>query len=471
MELTVGRAALTAACISKAPFAALTCMVNIPVCESLSPLLKESVKKAKGMSSLNLMQEVVEKTSVVRRLVHELQPEDPLRAWFSLELDSLAIDSENEAQLSLDETHARLRALDQLQYLVFRHKVYLGNPEIEKDETDGKASLLTVEAAIPANVFESAEHLKFTIEPQLLHDPTQENNQFDPVSPTAKIVGYLRGQDQTLRLSDETKFEEEGQRLLAEADIGDGLTQASMAVLFQSRYHAMNAAIASHQPRQIVEFAAGISPRGLQWSSTCPGTIYIESDLPQLMIRKSKLIRNSLVAKENELKGVLHCCAVDVLDEASVMQCLRSLDSSQPLVMVTEGLLLYFSDEEMSKFLRIMSSALERFKEAVWVSDIVTKENLMELFGSDPQVAQSVKHVFSLTGREVAQANPFEHYVDAKKKFAEYDLAVDREISLASTTARLQFDVNLPQDQRDRIVGSRSIWQISRRANESQTIQ
>ena len=202
MEFTVGRTALTAACISKVPFAALTCMVNIPVCEKLSPFLKESVKKAKGMSSLNLMQEVVEKTSVVRRLVHELQPEDPLRVWFSLELDSLAIDSENEAQLSLDETHARLRALDQLQYLVFRHKVYLGNPEIEKDETDGMASLLTVEAAIPANVFESAEHLKFTIEPQLLHDPTQENNQFDPVSPTAKIVGYLRGQDQTLRLSD-----------------------------------------------------------------------------------------------------------------------------------------------------------------------------------------------------------------------------------------------------------------------------
>ena len=80
MELTVGRAALTAACISKAPFAALTYMVSIPVRETLSPFLKESVKKAKGMSSLNLMQEVVEKTSVVRRLVHELQPEDPLPA-------------------------------------------------------------------------------------------------------------------------------------------------------------------------------------------------------------------------------------------------------------------------------------------------------------------------------------------------------------------------------------------------------
>lgn len=414
------------------------------------------------MSSLNLCQEVVEKTGAVQRLIHELEPEDPLRAWFSLELDSLGIESTEETALALDEAHARLRALDQLQYLVFRHKIYLNNPEIENDEAGGKASLLTVEAAVPANVLENAEHLRFTIEPTLLHDPTQENDQFDPVSPTAKIVGYLRGQDQTLRLSDETKFEDEGRRLLAEANIGDRRTQASMAVLFQSRYHAINAAIASSQPRQIVEFAAGISPRGLQWSSTCPGTIYIESDLPQLMIHKSKLIRNSLVARKNELKGLLHSCAVDVLDESSVRRCLQSLDSSQPFVLVTEGLLLYFSDEEMSEFLRIMSSVMEPFQDAIWITDIVTKENLKELFSSDPQVAQSVKHVFSLTGREVAHSNPFEQAADVKNRLAKYDLVVEQELPLTSTTTRLQFDVELAQEQRNRIVGSRSIWKIKR---------
>lgn len=334
---------------------------------------------------------------------------------------------------------------------------------VEGLDLDNKASLLTAEATVPSNVLQTARNLRFTIEPSLLHDPTQENEQFDPVSPTAKIVGYLRGTDQTLSLSDESKFKEEGKRLLDELDIRDGVTQASMAVLFQSRYHAINAAIASSGPPQVVEFASGISPRGVQWSRMSPGTIYVESDLPQLMIHKAKLIRNSLLAEEEELRGLLHCCAVDVLDENSVFQCVRSLDVEKPFALVTEGLMLYFAEAEMREFFRIMSTVLHAFDDAVWVTDMVTRQNLKELFASDSNVAKGVKQVFSLTGREVEPANPFDDLAAVKDWLAEFNLQVERELPLTSTTARLKFDVSIPQEQRDRIVGSRSIWRIKKR--------
>ncbi len=105
-----------------------------------------------------------------------------------------------------------------------------------------------------------------------------------------------------------------------------------MATLFQSRYHAMNAAIgmASGSASQIIEFAAGVSPRGYQWSQMSPGTIYIESDLPQLMIRKAKMVRNSLMANASENRGVLHYCATDVLDLDSMLEALNSIDTHMP---------------------------------------------------------------------------------------------------------------------------------------------
>ena len=94
---------------------------------------------------------------------------------------------------------------------------------------------------------------------------------------------------------------------------------------------------------------------------------------------------------------------------------------------------------------------------------MVTRQNLKELFASDSNVAKGVKQVFSLTGREVEPANPFDDLAAVKDWLAEFNLQVERELPLTSTTARLKFDVSIPQEQRDRIVGSRSIWRIKKR--------
>ena len=139
----------------------------------------------------------------------------------------------NDALLSLDEANARMQALNQLQHLVFKHRLRLQNPSLIGMQVDHNASLLTAEATVPSNVLESTRDLRFSIEPALLHDPTQDNEQFDPVSPTAKIVGYLRGMDETLGLVEAGRYQEEGEALLAVAGIDDPLTRASMACFFR----------------------------------------------------------------------------------------------------------------------------------------------------------------------------------------------------------------------------------------------
>lgn len=412
------------------------------------------------MSDLNLQTETINLSTKIRDMVNEFHDADPLKTWFDIELETIGV-TEDSVALGLDEANARLRALNQLLHLVFRHKMLLKNPSLADMKVDNNASLLTAEATVPSNVLESARNLKFSIEPSLLHDPTQDNDQFDPVSPTAKIVGYLRGMDASLNLAEASRFQTEGESLLSELGIDDPVTRASMAVLFQSRYRTINAAIASRGTQQVVEFASGISPRGLQWSQMSPGTIYVESDLPHLMIHKAKLIRNTLLEGSRKSRGVLHCCAVDVLDRQSVLECLGSLNSEKSFSIVTEGLLLYFGETEMRQFLSNISTVLHEFNDAVWIADFVAKENLQELFSSDPGVARGVKEVFSLTGRAVVPSNPFENSGDVEAWLQEFDLQVEKKIPLTSTTSMLDFDVPVSQSQRDRIVGSRCIWCIA----------
>lgn len=414
------------------------------------------------MTDLNLQNEAIQLSEKIRGNIDGLKEEDPLKTWFNIELDMIGVGKE-DAAMSLDEANARMRALNQLLHLVFKHRLRLQNPSLIGMQVDHNASLLTVEATVPSNVLESARNLRFSIEPALLHDPTQDNEQFDPVSPTAKIVGYLRGMDRTLGLVEAGRFKAEGEELLSKAGIDDPLTRASMAVLFQSRYRTINAAIASSETPQVVEFASGISPRGLQWSQMSPGTIYVESDLPQLMIHKAKLIRNTLMESSHESRGVLHCCSVDVLDRQSVLDCLGSLNADMSVSVVTEGLLLYFGEQEMRQFLSNMRALLHEFEDAVWVTDFVAKQNLQELFASDPGVARGVKQVFSMTGRSVVPSNPFEDDSSVEAWLNEFDLQVDRKFPLQSTTAMLNFDVPLAQEQRDRIVGSRCIWCIKKK--------
>lgn len=413
------------------------------------------------MSQLSLHQQVIKQTQTTEQFVSALKSEDPLKDWFKLELQQLGV-WDGETQLPLEETNARLGGLRQLHYLVRDHLVRLQNPDYEAPAKQFPDSFLTVQARQPANVSDSARQFGFTIAPELLHDPASDNQQFDPVSPTAKIVGYLRGLDRSLRISEGLSPTSEGQGLLSELGITNPKTQALMSVLFQSRYHALNAAMVGqdHESKQIVEFASGISPRGHQWAQMSPGTIYVESDLPHLMLHKAKLVRNQYLADQKKARGVHHCCAADVLDQESVFSTVENLDTRHPFTIVTEGLLLYFELDEMHTFLANIAAVLHQFPKATWVTDFVTKSDLSTLFESDEDVARSVRAVFRQTGRKVVSENPFEHEDCVGKMLEEFGLRVEGKVPLRRVTSDLRFDFEVEQECRDRVVGSRKAWRI-----------
>jgi O-methyltransferase involved in polyketide biosynthesis len=236
-----------------------------------------------------------------------------------------------------------------------------------------------------------------------------------------------------------------------------------MAILFQSRYHAINAAVANadHDNNQVIEFAAGISPRGFQWSQTSPGTIYVESDLPQLMIHKSKLIRNALIRRDAPGRGILHCCAADVLDRNSMLDAIKNFDCQQPITFVTEGLLLYFNPLEMQQFWDNMKLLLTEHPNSVWITDLVTKKNLVDSLDAHVGVAQAVRSVFQLTSRNVVADNPFEDDSSVEKHLKGFGLSLKSSLQMREALSLLPIDDPETLALAVQLVGNRRIWRIS----------
>ena len=413
------------------------------------------------MPDLDIQQQAIDLTDKVSQRIDTLDPKDPTRPWFLVELEKIAVTAATEKN-SFQENSARISALKQLLHLVFEHGFKIQNPNAAPQEDGYQQSFLTVQARLPSNVLDSARELNFSIEPALLHEISRANEQFDPVSPTAKVVSYLRSLDPSLSLFGESELNQQGKQILDQLDVNDSQTKELMGVMFQSRYHAFNVAIHQHDSAQVIEFAAGVSPRGLQWSQNSPGTVYFESDLPQLMVRKAKLIRNSLMSSsttERE-RGLLHCCGIDVLNEDSIRKALEVVDPNQFITFLSEGLLLYFGEEELGRFLTNIRNILVEYPKAIWISDLVSSQELGDFVNCHPGVAAAVKSVFKMTGRSVVRHNPFPDITAFEEFLKKFGLEIKTKTALKSTLGSISFEHMLSLNQMRQIVGERCVYSI-----------
>lgn len=127
----------------------------------------------------------------------------------------------------------------------------------------------------------------------------------------------------------------------------------------------LDAAIASGEIGQVVEIAAGLSPRGIRMTRRHPGLVYIEADLPGMAARK----RSAL-----ERAGATHRVAtLDALADdgpESLARLAADLDPGRGTAMITEGLINYFPREHVDGVWRRIATALARFPAGLYVSDL-----------------------------------------------------------------------------------------------------
>jgi len=120
---------------------------------------------------------------------------------------------------------------------------------------------------------------------------------------------------------------------------------------------------------QVLEVAAGLSPRGVRLTARHPGLGYVEADLPAMAAHKRALLEQAGLQQER-----LRVVEVDALAESGDLAvgevAARALKPEVGTALVTEGLLGYFDDTTIRGMWSRFAAVLARFPAGVYLSDL-----------------------------------------------------------------------------------------------------
>jgi O-methyltransferase involved in polyketide biosynthesis len=150
--------------------------------------------------------------------------------------------------------------------------------------------------------------------------------------------------------------------------LGGGTLEAYLLARHRALDAALDRAIEEGRVRQVVEVAAGFSPRGLRFSQRYRELTYVEADLPPMAARKRAALK-----RIGSLTGRHRVEEVDVLSDdgpGSLGALARSLDRAEGLAVLTEGLLGYLDRESVAGIWRRFASTLGGFATGIYLSDV-----------------------------------------------------------------------------------------------------
>jgi len=119
---------------------------------------------------------------------------------------------------------------------------------------------------------------------------------------------------------------------------------------------------------QVIELACGMSPLGWRLCDRYGDLVYVETDLPEMAARKRRAL--SRIGGAGDRHRVLEVDALLDSGPGSLAQVAETLDPEQGLAIVTEGLVMYYGDEEVLGMLRRFAEILGRFREGRYIADI-----------------------------------------------------------------------------------------------------
>jgi O-methyltransferase involved in polyketide biosynthesis len=132
----------------------------------------------------------------------------------------------------------------------------------------------------------------------------------------------------------------------------------------------LEAAVADGRVAQVIEVAAGLSPRGWRFSRDHPDLTYVEADLPGMAARKRRALER---AGARHRVADLDAFAADGPDSLAALA--ETLDHDRGLAIVTEGLLNYFDRDAVLDLWGRIAATLREFPDGLYLSDIVLRDS------------------------------------------------------------------------------------------------
>ena len=194
------------------------------------------------------------------------------------------------------------------------------------------------------------------------------------ISPTAHYTGYVwyrNGLSHPALTTTEGRvlFDALHPLMVASGALGRPSLEAYLLARHRAIDLLLERAIERDQITQVVEVAAGLSPRGLRFADRYGDRIaYIEADLPMMATRKREALRRagSLGARHQ----VRELDALEDLGPDSLAALAADLDPAAGLVVITEGLLGYIAPSDVRAIFKRVAATLSNFDRGRYISDL-----------------------------------------------------------------------------------------------------
>jgi O-methyltransferase involved in polyketide biosynthesis len=197
----------------------------------------------------------------------------------------------------------------------------------------------------------------------------------ETISPTAHYTGYVW---YAHGLSHDAFATRTGRRLYQALRAPNLLAQrvgwSSLEGMLLARHRLIDLrlaqAIDAGEISQVIEVAAGLSPRGWRFRTRYGERItYIEADLPGMLANKRRILANLGGETEHH-----RTAEIDALSDDSVNAVCATLDPTRGTAIITEGLVNYFDLETTLAIWRRFARALGRFPRGLYLSDEMLRD-------------------------------------------------------------------------------------------------
>jgi len=133
--------------------------------------------------------------------------------------------------------------------------------------------------------------------------------------------------------------------------------------------HRLRTAIESGRVSQVIEIAAGLSPRGWRFNQRFGDRLtYIEADLPDMAARKQRVLDNTGAGGSQH--RVVTIDALATQGPNSLDGIAADLDPTQGLAIITEGLLSYLDPAAVDGLWARIATTLNGFEHGIYLSDL-----------------------------------------------------------------------------------------------------
>jgi O-methyltransferase involved in polyketide biosynthesis len=198
---------------------------------------------------------------------------------------------------------------------------------------------------------------------------------FPSISATAHYTGYVWARNGLSHPKLATRegrvlFESLQPFMLGSRAIGGATLESYLLARHRAIDALLERAIESGEVSQVIEVAAGLSPRGWRFTRRYGDRlVYVEADLPGMAGRKrAALERIGSLSERHRVN------AVDVLRDddgpGSLAAVARELDRGRGLAVVTEGLLGYLPTDAVTAIWRRFATTLSGFSAGRYISDL-----------------------------------------------------------------------------------------------------